>query len=153
MNYDGGNLYGVTKDIVYVGFGKTSIDELVVQYAGAQGRIVQPDQFPDRGHFYRSDQFSFAKIGVPAVYLDKGTDYIDRPPEWGKQIVEEYEQHHYHQPSDEYDPGWDLSGMIQDAQIGFFTGLTIANADEMPTWNKGDEFEAVRMEALADTGK
>jgi len=149
LNYDGGNLHGETHDIVYVGFGKTSIDELVIKYAADQGRVVKPDQFADRGYFYRSDQFSFAKIGVPAVYLEPGTDYIDRPPEWGRERVEEYTEHHYHQPSDEYDPNWNLSGMIQDAQIGFWTGLAVANADEMPSWNEGDEFEAVRLEALA----
>lgn len=149
LNYDGGNLHGPTKDIIYVGFGKTSIDELVIEYAAEQGRTVKPDQFADRGYFYRSDQFSFAKIGVPAVYLEPGTDYVDRPPEWGRQKVEEYTAQHYHQPSDEYDPNWNLAGMIDDAMIGFWTGLAVANADEMPTWNEGDEFEAVRLEALA----
>jgi Zn-dependent M28 family amino/carboxypeptidase len=149
LNYDGGNLHGPTNDIIYVGFGKTSIDELVIEYAAEQGRVVKPDQFADRGYFYRSDQFSFAKIGVPAVYLEPGTDFVDRSPEWGRQVVEEFTNNHYHQPSDEYDPNWNLSGMIDDAQIGFWTGLAIANADEMPTWNEGDEFEAVRLEALA----
>ena len=149
LNYDGGNLHGPTNDIVYVGFGKTSIDELVIKYAAEQGRTVKPDQFADRGYFYRSDQFSFAKIGVPAVYLEPGTDYIDRSPEWGREVVENFTAHHYHQPSDEYDPNWNLSGMIDDAMIGFWTGLAVANADEMPSWNEGDEFEAVRLEALA----
>jgi len=149
LNYDGGNLHGPTNDIVYIGFGKTSIDELVIEYAAEQGRVVKPDQFADRGYFYRSDQFSFAKIGVPAVYLEPGTDFVDRPPEWGRQVVENFTNNHYHQPSDEYDPNWNLSGMIDDAQIGFWTGLAVANADEMPTWNEGDEFEAVRLEALA----
>ena len=149
LNYDGGNLHGPTNDIIYVGFGKTSIDELVIKYAAEQGRVVKPDQFADRGYFYRSDQFSFAKIGVPAVYLEPGTDFIDRPPEWGRQVVEEFTTNHYHQPSDEYDPNWNFSGMIDDAMIGFWTGLAIANADEMPSWNEGDEFEAVRLESLA----
>jgi Zn-dependent M28 family amino/carboxypeptidase len=152
LNYDGGNLHGLTRDITYVGFGKTSIDEDVIKYAAEQGRVVKPDQFADRGYFYRSDQFSFAKIGVPAVYLEPGTDFIDRSPEWGRQVVEEYTEHHYHQPSDEYDPNWNLAGMIQDAQVGFWTGLAVANADEMPTWNAGDEFEAKRLEALSDAG-
>jgi Zn-dependent M28 family amino/carboxypeptidase len=149
LNYDGGNLHGPTNDIIYVGFGKTSIDELVIEYAAEQGRVVKPDQFADRGYFYRSDQFSFAKIGVPAVYLEPGTDFVDRPPEWGRQVVEDFTNNHYHQPSDEYDPNWNLSGMIDDAKIGFWTGLAIANSDEMPTWNEGDEFEAVRLESLA----
>lgn len=149
LNYDGGNLHGPTNDIIYVGFGKTSIDELVIQYAAEQGRVVKPDQFADRGYFYRSDQFSFAKIGVPAVYLEPGTDFIDRPPEWGRQVVEDFTTNHYHQPSDEYDPNWNFAGMIDDAMIGFWTGLAIANADDMPSWNEGDEFEGVRLESLA----
>ena len=153
LNFDGGNLHGLTKDITYVGFGKTSIDEDVIKYAAEQGRIVKPDQFADRGYFYRSDQFSFAKIGVPAVYLEPGTDYVDRPEGWGRQKKEEFEEHNYHQPSDEYDPNWNLAGMIQDTQVGFWIGLAVANADAMPTWNVGDEFEARRLEALATAGE
>jgi len=149
LNYDGGNIWGDTRDITYVGLGKSSIDQIVKRIADEQGRVVKPDQFADRGYFYRSDQFSFAKIGVPAMYLDTGTDFVDRPPEWGKQQIDQYTNVHYHQPSDEYDPNWNLDGMIQDALIGYWAGLAIANADEMPTWNEGDEFEAVRLEALA----
>ena len=149
LNYDGGNIWGDTHDVTYIGLGKSSIDQIVTMIADEQGRVVKPDQFSDRGYFYRSDQFSFAKIGVPAMYLDPGTDFVDRPSEWGKKQVDHYTNVHYHQPSDEYDPNWNLEGMIQDALIGFWTGLAIANADDMPTWNQGDEFEAVRLEALA----
>jgi Zn-dependent M28 family amino/carboxypeptidase len=149
LNYDSGNIFGETHDVTYVGFGKSSIDQIVESVAGEQGRVVKPDQFADRGYFYRSDQFSFARIGVPALYLEPGTDFVDRPPEWGRQQEEDYTAINYHQPSDEYDPNWNLSGMIQDALVGFRVGLIIANADEMPTWNEGDEFEAVRLEALA----
>ena len=149
LNYDGGNIWGETHDVTYIGLGKSSIDQIVELIANEQGRVVKPDQFADRGYFYRSDQFSFAKIGVPAMYLDTGTDFVDRPPAWGKQQVDQYTNVHYHQPSDEYDPNWNLEGMIEDALIGYWAGLAIANADEMPTWNEGDEFEAVRLEALA----
>ena len=149
LNYDGGNIWGETHDVTYIGLGKSSIDQIVKLVAEEQGRVVKPDQFADRGYFYRSDQFSFAKIGVPAMYLDTGTDFVDRPPEWGKQKVDQYTNVHYHQPSDEYDPNWNLEGMIEDALIGYWTGLAIANADEMPNWNEGDEFEAARLEALA----
>ncbi|MEM7431819.1 MAG: M28 family peptidase [Pseudomonadota bacterium] len=149
INYDGGNLYGETHDVTYIGLGKSSIDDIVITIAGEQDRIVKPDQFADKGYFYRSDQFSFAKIGVPAMYLDEGTDFVDRPAGWGVQKKNEYTNVHYHQPSDEYDPNWNLAGMVQDTLLGYWTGLTIANADEMPTWNEGDEFEAVRLQALA----
>ena len=148
LNYDGGNIWGHTHDVTFIGLGKSSIDEIVLGIAAEQGRTVKPDQFPDRGYFYRSDQFSFAKIGVPALYLDTGTDFVDRPPEWGKEQVNHYTQVNYHQPSDEYDDSWNFDGMIADAHLGFWTALAIANADEMPQWNPGDEFEAARLEAL-----
>jgi Zn-dependent M28 family amino/carboxypeptidase len=148
INYDGGNVWGHTHDVTFVGFGKSSIDEIATLIAAEQGRVVKPDQFADKGYFYRSDQFSFARIGVPAMYLDAGTDFVDRPPGWGRDQQNHYTEVNYHQPSDEYDPNWNLDGMIDDARLGYWTGLSIANADEMPTWNSGDEFEAARLKAL-----
>ena len=149
LNYDGGNVWGHTHDVTFIGLGKSTVDQLTELLASEQGRVVKPDQFPSRGSFYRSDQFSFARIGVPAVYLDPGMDFVDRPPGWGKEQVDHFTDVNYHQPSDEYDPSWNLDGMISDAQLGFWVGLAIANADEMPSWNEGDEFEATRLEALA----
>ncbi len=148
LNYDGGNIWGHTHDVTFVGLGKSSIDAIVTAIAAEQGRVVKPDQFADRGYFYRSDQFSFAKIGVPAMYLDTGTEFVDRPADWGKQQVNHYTDVNYHQPSDEYDDSWNFDGMISDALLGFWTGLAIANTDDMPAWNPGDEFEAARLEAL-----
>jgi len=148
LNYDGGNIWGHTHDVTYIGLGKSTIDAIVSGIAAEQGRVVKPDQFADRGYFYRSDQFSFAKIGVPAMYLDTGTDFVDRPPDWGREQVDHYTDVNYHQPSDEYDDSWNFDGMIADAVLGFWAGLAIANADEMPQWNEGDEFEAARLEAL-----
>lgn len=149
MNYDTVNIWGDTHDVTYIGLGKSSIDQLTRLIADEQGREVKPDQFPVKGSFYRSDQFSFARIGVPAAYLDPGMNFVDRPEGWGKEQDAHYTTVNYHQPSDEYDPGWNLDGMIADAQLGFWVGLAIANADEMPVWNEGDEFEAARLEALA----
>ncbi len=148
LNYDGGNIWGHTHDVTFVGLGKSTVDEIVTLVASEQGRVVKPDQFADKGYFYRSDQFSFAKIGVPAMYLDTGTDFVDRPPEWGREQQEHFTEVNYHQPSDEYSPSWTFDGMVDDALLGFWTGLAIANADEKPTWNPGDEFEAARIEAL-----
>ena len=148
LNYDGGNIWGHTHDVTFIGLGKSTIDEIAGLIAEEQGRVVKPDQFSDKGYFYRSDQFSFAKIGVPAMYLDTGTDFVDRPPEWGREQQNHYTEVNYHQPTDEYDPSWNLDGMVDDALLGYWTGLAIANADEMPTWVPGDEFEAARLEAL-----
>ena len=149
INYDGGNIWGRAKDIVYIGKGKSSLDQYVEAIAKVQGRSVTADQFPDRGFFYRSDQFNFAKIGVPALYLDTGTDFVGKPAGWGKEQHEAYESKSYHQPSDEINDSWNFDGMIEDAQLGFYVGLNVANADEMPAWTPGDEFEAARKKALA----
>ena len=150
LNYDGGNIFGHTHDVTFIGLGKSSIDQLVELIAGEQGRVVKPDQYADRGYFYRSDQFSFAKIGVPAMYLDEGTDYVDRPPEWGRERKNHYTNVNYHQPTDEYNDSWNFDGMVDDALLGYWTGLAIANADEMPEWNVGDEFEAARLKAISE---
>jgi Zn-dependent M28 family amino/carboxypeptidase len=149
INFDGGNIFGRTHDVTLVSAGKASLDQVAEAVAKRQGRVVQPDQFPDRGYYYRSDQFAFAKIGVPAIYFESGTDFIDRPAGWGKQKLEEWEQKQYHQPSDKLDNSWNFDGMIEDAQLGLFSGWLIAQADAMPTWNRGDEFEAARQSALA----
>jgi Zn-dependent M28 family amino/carboxypeptidase len=152
INYDGGNIWGRAKDIIYVGKGKSTLDADVDAIAKLQGRTVTPDQFPDRGFFYRSDQFNFAKIGVPALYLDTGTDFVGKPAGWGKEQHEAYEEKHYHQPSDEISDTWNYDGMIEDAQLGFWVGLNVANADTLPAWTPGDEFEAARKKALAEVG-
>ena len=136
--------------MTFVGLGKSSIDQILELIAEEQGREVKPDQFADKGYFYRSDQFSLAKIGVPAMYLKPGTDYVDRPPGWGREQQDHYTNVHYHQPSDEYNDSWDFTGLIEDALLGYWTGLAIANADEMPAWKAGDEFEAARMKAISE---
>ena len=148
INFDAGNMWGRTRDVSQIGFGKSSVDGVVARAAAEQGRVVRPDQFPDRGFFYRSDQFNFARVGVPAVYLEVGTDFIGRPPEWGKQQILAYETQNYHQPSDELTPEWNFDGMVEEAQLGFAIALELANTDQPPTWNPGDEFEAVRKAAL-----
>ncbi|HEX6636292.1 MAG TPA: M28 family metallopeptidase [Steroidobacteraceae bacterium] len=149
INYDGGNFLGRTRDLTFIGLGKSSLDEIAKAMIARQDRVVVPDQFPDRGFFYRSDQFNFAKIGVPAMYFHGGTDYIGKPEGWGRKAKEDWEEHIYHQPSDEIDDTWVFDGMIEDATLGFFSGWLVAQADEMPKWNPGDEFEATRKKALA----
>jgi Zn-dependent M28 family amino/carboxypeptidase len=148
INFDGGNIWGRSRDISVIGLGKSSLDAVVTRIAASQARSVKPDPFPDRGYYYRSDQFSFAKIGVPAVFFDTGTDFVGRPAGWGKQQIEDYEAKRYHQPSDEIDASWSFEGMVEDAQLGFWVGLEVADADALPTWNPGDEFEPARRAAL-----
>jgi Zn-dependent M28 family amino/carboxypeptidase len=150
INYDGGNIWGHTKDVTLVGSGKSSLDAVAQAIAAKQGREIKPEQFPDRGYYYRSDQFSFAKIGVPALYFETGTDFIGRPAGWGKEQLEAYEANDYHQPSDELRDTWNFDGMIDDAQLGLYSGWVISQMDALPTWNKGDEFEAARIKALTE---
>jgi Zn-dependent M28 family amino/carboxypeptidase len=145
LNLDGGSIWGRTRNIAGVGFGKSTLDDFVRAAAARQGRSYVDEQFPEQGSFYRSDQFNFAKIGVPALMLRAGTDIVGQPPEWGREQVQAWIAKHYHQPSDEFDPSWEFDGMIEDARLLFDVGLAVAEADEMPRWVPGDEFEAVRL--------
>jgi Zn-dependent M28 family amino/carboxypeptidase len=150
INIDGINIWGRTRDLTMVGLGKSSLDDWIVKLAGMQGRVVVPDQFPDKGFFYRSDQFSLAKVGVPAAYFDAGTDVIGKPRGWGREQQEKFEANDYHQPSDELRPEWELSGAVEDAQLFFYLGVKVASAPQMPHWKPGDEFEAARKKALVE---
>jgi Zn-dependent M28 family amino/carboxypeptidase len=149
INYDSGNIWGETRDIEFLGLGKSSLDAIAEEVAAHEGRVVVGDHFPDRGLYYRSDQFNFAKVGVPAFYFKEGTDFIGRPPEWGTEQINLHTERDYHQASDELTPEWNFAGMVQDSRFGFYAGLILANDDEMPTWNPGNEFEAARNAAIA----
>ena len=150
VNFDSGNIWGETRDITFIGLGKSSLDDIARAVAEQQGRTVRPDQSPDRGSYYRSDQLNFAKIGVPAFYLASGTDFVGRPPGWGAEQINAYTDRDYHQPSDELTPDWTFAGMVQDARFGFFAGWLVAQDGALPRWNPGAEFEAVRRAAIAD---
>ncbi len=148
INIDGLNIIGPTRDVNVIGLGKSNLDELVDGIARWQQRVVTPDSFPDRGYYYRSDQFSLAKIGVPGVYLHSGVNVIGQPEGWGKKQLEEWTEKKYHQPSDEYDDNWDLRGAVQDVHLLYHVGLLAAQRPDLPRWNPGDEFETARQAAL-----
>jgi Zn-dependent M28 family amino/carboxypeptidase len=149
INIDGGNIFGRTRDATLISMGKSSLDQVAEAVAKSQGRRLEGDQFPDRGSYYRSDQFSFAKIGVPALFFAEGTDVLGKPAGWGRQQIEEWELKKYHQPGDKLDGTWLFDGMVEDAQLDMLSAWLVAQADAMPTWNKGDEFEAARAKAIA----
>ena len=149
VNLDGANIWGEAEDMTFIGLGKSSLDQVAQTVAAHVGRTLRGDQFPDRGYYYRSDQFSFAKIGVPGIYLDGGVEIIGKPPGWGKLQIEDYTLNHYHQPSDELTDGWVFDGMVADTRFALLTTYLIAQDDAMPTWNPGDEFESARADALA----
>jgi Zn-dependent M28 family amino/carboxypeptidase len=150
INIDGLATWGRTRDLTMIGMGKSSLDDWITKLAAMQGRVVVPDQFPDRGYFYRSDQFPLAKIGVPAAYFDEGTEVLGKPAGYGKQKKEEFEAKDYHQPSDDLKPDWDLAGAVEDVRLWFYLGVKVANDAALPAWRPGDEFEAARKKALAE---
>jgi len=142
INMDGFHIFGATRDVSVEGLGKTSLDRTLAELARTQGRVLVPDEFPDQGYFYRSDQFSFARAGVPALHFSAGTDVVGQPAGWGRAQQEAWVATHYHQPSDEVSPEWRLAGAVQDAQLYFLLGVAVAQAPGLPSWVKGDEFEA-----------
>jgi len=148
VNFDGAQVAGRSRNVSYIGYGKSTIDAVAEAAAAAQGRTVTGDERPSAGFFYRSDHFSFARIGVPSLWLRGGTDLREGGTERGKAVTAQYVAEHYHQPSDEITEEWRFDGLAEDAQLGYLAGLQLANDDTMPSWKPGDEFEAARLEAL-----
>lgn len=148
INIDGINIFGRTTDIVSVGFGKNTLDEVIQAEAAKDGRTVKPDAFPEQGFFYRSDHFAFAKIGVPALYTNRGTDFIGKPEDYATTVAEDYTRNRYHAVGDEYNDSWDLTGAVEDVRLLFRVALSVANNPVMPTWYPGNEFEAARLKSL-----
>jgi len=148
INIDGINFLGPTRDVQVIGLGKSSLDQLVQSAATKQGRVVVGDLEPSKGFYYRSDQFSLAKVGVPAVYLHSGHAVRNQPEGWGKKQLQAWTDKHYHQRSDQYDPSWDLAGAIEDIQLLTEVGLNAADSPMMQSWVSGDEFELAREQAI-----
>src|SRR3990172_1610010 len=138
INVDGVNQWGRTKDITVVGLGASDLDDYLRQAASAQGRTLTPDPEPEKGFYYRSDHFNFAKQGVPALDPDSGVEYVGKSAEWGKSKRDEYTEKDYHAPSDQVKPDWDLSGAAEDAQLLMAVGYRVANADKLPEWKPGN---------------
>jgi Zn-dependent M28 family amino/carboxypeptidase len=148
INMDGVNQWGRTEDVVVVGYGNSTLEDLLEAEAAARGRVIVPDPEPEKGFFYRSDHFEFAKQGVPALYVDAGTEFIGKPAGYGDQKRAEYNANDYHKPSDEIKPDWDLTGAVEDLQLLFLVGHRVATGDRYPEWKPGTEFKAVREQML-----
>ena len=149
INIDGINQWGRTSDITVIGMGASDLDDYLRDAATGQGRVLRPDPESEKGFYYRSDHFNFAKQGVPALYIDSGVEFIGKPADYGRQKRDEYTSTDYHAPSDEVKPDWDLAGAVEDAQLLFLVGYRVANADRMPEWKPGNEFRAVREKMLS----
>lgn len=148
INMDALGNIGSTKDLIVVGYGQSELDELAEAAAEKMDMEITPDQNPAAGYFYRSDHFSFAKVGVPALYAESGHESIERGSEWGKKQSEEYTAEHYHGPSDEYDESWDMSGIVDYSRLMFDIGYTLATSSEFPNYKEGSEFKAKRDEQM-----
>ena len=144
LNIDNPALIGRFRDLEVLGDTKSSLGPQLAAEVKSEGIRIVPDEHPEQGHFYRSDHFSFAKVGIPAVDVKGGYDYVGHPAGWGKAQRDEYTAHRYHQPSDEYRPDLDLTGVAQLADIVYRFGLSLGNSRTIPTWNADAEFRAVR---------
>jgi Zn-dependent M28 family amino/carboxypeptidase len=148
INMDGMNVWGKARDITEIGKGKSTLDEVVADVAEQQGRTVRADPEPEKGFYYRSDHFSFAKAGIPAFDPDAGIDFTGKPAGWGLAKRQEYTANDYHKPSDVIKSDWDLSGAAQDCELYFLVGLRVADAAKMPEWKPNAEFKVIREASL-----
>lgn len=149
INMDVLNTWGPSRDIQIVGSGQNDSEDVLTQLAQLQGRVVNPDSNPEKGSYFRSDQFEFAKLGVPGLYIKGGVDIIGKPAGYGEAKRAEYVAKDYHKPSDEVKPDWDLAGAAQDLQLLLRTGYTISQGSSWPQWKSGSEFKAAREAQLA----
>jgi Zn-dependent M28 family amino/carboxypeptidase len=144
INLDSMNILGPTHDFVPLGAERSSLKAVVDAIARERGLKISPDPRPEQGSFYRSDHFPFAKVGVPSISLKEGVDYVGRPKGWGEKKFKEYNEAHYHQPSDEFRDDWNFQGMIQEADFALAIGRRVADMNAMPKFNPDDEFAKAR---------
>jgi Zn-dependent M28 family amino/carboxypeptidase len=150
INIDCVNPWGKTRDIEDISGGNSTLDDLLAQAAARSGRIAAPNSEPEKGSFFRADNFEFAKVGVPSLYIgSKPKDYIGQRADYGQKKSDDYTLHHYHQVSDEVNPAWDLSGAVEDTRLLFEVGYQVARKDQFPTWLPGSEFKARRDKMMA----
>ena len=140
VNLDGGNLLGKTRDLTVLGVAKSSLGAELAAMVKRDGMRISPETHPEAGEFYRSDHFSFAKAGVPAVSVGAGSDFVGRPAAWGREQEDDYTAHRYHQPSDDYRADFNLTGAVQLSEIVLRFARSLANAPGVPVWSRDAEF-------------
>jgi Zn-dependent M28 family amino/carboxypeptidase len=145
INMDGLSPFEATKDIIVVGQGQSDLEDYLKEAAEKAGRYVAFENHPEAGYYYRSDHFNFAKVGIPALYTERGIDIVGKGKEYGEKVHAEYQEKHYHRPSDQYDAAtWTLAGGMDDLKLLFQVGKRIAFGDKVPGWKDGSEFKAKR---------
>jgi hypothetical protein len=140
LNYDAVYPWGRAREIVISGAERTSVLPVAENIAKRLNLAIKPDAHPEQGSYFRSDHFSFAHAGIPAFSIELGTEFYGKPAGYGERMFQEYNDKHYHQPSDEFQPDWDFTSLAQAAQFGFILGTEIANQDRLPDWRAGDAF-------------
>jgi len=145
LNFDMFMPFGRSDDVVLNGAERTTLYPMVQEAARRFDLRINPDPRPEAGTYYRSDHFSFARVGIPSFSIEAGDELLGKTPGTGKKLFDDFNEHHYHQPSDEYHDDWDFSGMEQFARFGFLIGLNAANAPKLATWHAGDEFLPARI--------
>jgi Zn-dependent M28 family amino/carboxypeptidase len=148
INMDEINVNGRTKDLTLIGYGASDLDDYARIAAGEQGRTVHADAEPEKGYYYRSDHFNFAKQGVPALNPDSGVEFVGKPAEYGQKVRDNWTEHIYHTPKDVITPEWDLSGAKEDLKVLLAVGYRVAQAEKFPEWKPGNEFRATRQAML-----
>jgi len=145
INMDGLNIVGKTKDMTIIGLGNSGLDNYATEVLKKLGRYANPDPTPEKGSYFRSDHLSFARVGVPSLYLAKGVDDIEHGKEWGKAESEKWVMANYHKPSDNYEPDkWKFDGMVEDIKVYFEVGYNLCNTSEFPQWNTASVFKPLR---------
>jgi Zn-dependent M28 family amino/carboxypeptidase len=144
LNMDGAQTFGPSRDIEVIGYGNSTLDDLAASILKKSGRTLTPDTQPEKGYFYRSDHFEFAKQGVPAFYTHNGVEIIGKPADYGRQKRDAYTNDDYHKVSDEIKDWWDFEGAASDTRLFYEIGLEVANGDTWPQWKPGTEFKAKR---------
>jgi Zn-dependent M28 family amino/carboxypeptidase len=151
INMDSMNPWGRTRDVNVIGFGQSTLEDLLREAAALRGRTLSADSEPEKGRYFRSDHFEFAKAGVPGLYIQSGSQFIGRSEDFGRRKIDDYTANDYHKVSDEIKPDWDLSGAAEDAGLLFNVGLNVANGDRHPEWKAGSEFRKRRNAASSGT--
>ena len=144
INMDRVQVFGPSRDLEVIGYGNSTIDDTAAAILARSQRVLVPDTLPEKGYFYRSDHFEFAKKGVPAFYTKFGKDLIGQPPGAGAKLDEDYTNNDYHKVTDEIRPTWNFAGAVEDVKFLLELGRTIANGDKWPEWKPGNEFKARR---------
>jgi Zn-dependent M28 family amino/carboxypeptidase len=142
LNLDMLHIGGPTRDVMVFGYGNSELEDYLRDAALLQGRETHPDPNPEQGSYFRSDQFSFAKSGVPALFGRAGVDDSARGPAWGQAQLDDYRLHRYHQTTDKYAADWDVRGTLDDLRLYYDVGLRLARTRRFPRWYPNSEFRS-----------